>query len=66
MRRPERKISLIRAMANTSWGWCKKDLKKVWTAHVRSVINYAAGGWQPGISNNFVEKLNECRTGDLG
>ena len=30
--------------ANTSWGWRKKNVNKVWTAHVRSVLNYAAGG----------------------
>ena len=28
MRKAELKMSLIRAVANTSWGWRKKDLKK--------------------------------------
>ena len=29
VRKAERKMSLIRAVANTSWGWRKKHLKKV-------------------------------------
>ena len=44
VRKAERKMSFIRAVANTSRGWRKKDQKKVWTAHVRSVLNYAAAG----------------------
>ena len=31
------------AVENTSWGCRKKDLKNVWTAHVRKVLNYNAG-----------------------
>ena len=27
-KKAERKMSLIRAVANTSWGWRKKDLQK--------------------------------------
>ena len=44
VKQAERNKILIKVMANTSWGWYKKDLKKVWTAHV---LNYVAGGWQP-------------------
>ena len=66
VRKAESKMSLIRAVANTSWGLHKKNLKKIWTAHFRSVLNYAAGGWQLWAGNSFVKKLSECRTGDLG
>ena len=37
-------MSLINAVANTTRGWRKKVLNNVWTANVRSVLNYAAGG----------------------
>ena len=43
VRKAERKMSLIKKAASTSWGWRKKDLKKVWTAHIRNVLNLAAG-----------------------
>ena len=65
VRKAERKMSLIRAVTNTSSGWRKKDLKKVWTAHVRSVLNYAAGGWQLWISNSLVEKLERVQNRGL-
>ena len=51
-------MSIIKAVANTSWGWRKKDLKKVWTSDIRSV---AAGGWQPLISRELVEKLTRVQ-----
>ena len=66
MIKAERKMSLIRAVANTSWRWRKKGLKKVLTAHVRSVLNYDAGGWQPWISNSLVDKLNRVQNRGLG
>ena len=60
-RKTERNMSFIRAVANISWGWRKKDLKKVWTAHVTSILNYAAGRWKPCYSNSFVEKLERVQ-----
>ena len=58
-------MRLIRAVENTSGGWRKKDIKKVWTAHVCSVLNYTAGGWQPWISNSLVEKLKRVQNRGL-
>ena len=51
VRKAEMKMSLMREVANTSWGRRKKDLKKVWTAYV---LNYAVSGWQSWISNSLV------------
>ena len=56
-------MSLISAVTNTSWGWRRKDLKKIWTAHVRSVLNYIDDGWQPWINNNLIQKLESTEQG---
>ena len=42
-------MSLIRAVANTNWGWRIKDLKKIWTVHVRSILNSVVSWWMAAL-----------------
>ena len=51
------KLSILGAVANTTWGWRKADLKKILQAHVCSVLHYASDGWQPWLRPSNVQRL---------
>ena len=62
--RVAKKSSMLRAVANSTWGWRKEDLRKVFLAHVQSIMNFAGSSWQPWLSPAQVERLevdqNRC------
>ena len=37
--RMQSKMRMLAAVSNSDWGWKKYDLKKIFTAHVRSVVD---------------------------
>ena len=51
-------MRLLAAVSNSEWGWRKKDLRKLFIAHVRSVIDFARSAWQPWLSNTQTKKLD--------
>ena len=59
-----KKMKLLRAVAHSSWGWRKEDLRKIYLSHVQSVLNFASSSWQPWLINKYVDKLevvqNQC------
>ena len=55
------KLRILGAVGNTSWGWKKHDLKRVYQSHILSVIHYAGGGWQPWLSNTNILKLETAQ-----
>jgi ribonuclease HI len=59
-----RKMKLLSAVSHSEWGWRKSDLRKVYLAHVQSVLNFASSGWQPWLSNTRIKQLevvqNKC------
>ena len=58
------KAKMLRALAGTDWGWRKNDMKRVFNAHIKPVMDYAAHCWQPWISNTNMQRLevaqNKC------
>ena len=55
------KMRMLAAVSNAEWGWRKHDLKKLFIAHVRSVIDYAGMAWQPWLSKSQVNNLDICQ-----
>ena len=59
-----KRCKLLGCLASRSWGWHKQNLKGVYLAAQRSIMDYAAGGWQPWLSNTQIGKLevtqNKC------
>jgi ribonuclease HI len=51
------KLKMMSALAGTTWGCLKQDLLKVYVTNVRSVMDYAAAGWQPWIASTHMQTL---------
>ena len=58
------KMRMLGAVAHSTWGWRKSDLRKVYGAHIQSVMTYASSGWQPWLCETRVGELestqNKC------
>ena len=52
---------MLRAIANTEWGWKKEDLLKVYLAHFNRVMNYAGFAWQPSTAQSHLENLDRLQ-----
>ena len=63
-RKASSKIGLLSAVAHSKWGWRKKDLRKVYFAHFRSVLTFASSAWQPWLPDTRIAELetvqNKC------
>ena len=46
------KMSMLAALSNTTWGWGKHDLLKVYNTSMKSRFNYAGAAWQPWLSSS--------------
>ena len=59
-----KRCKMLGCLASRSWGWHKQNLKGVYLAAQRSIMDYAAGGWQPWLSSTQMGKLevtqNKC------
>ena len=51
------RMRMLSALAHSDWGWRKQDLRRIYLAHVRSILNFASSSWQPWLSNTQVNKL---------
>ena len=51
------KLRMLGALSHTTWGCLKHDLMKVYFSHIRSVMDYAAPGWQPWLAASNMEAL---------
>ena len=56
-----KKSNILRAVAHSSWGWRKSDLRRVFSSHIRSVMNYAGAAWQPWLSDTNVSALETAQ-----
>ena len=58
------KMRMLWAVSNSTWGWNKYDLRKLYLAHIRSTMCFASSGWQPWLSDTNLRKLeglqNKC------
>ena len=52
------KCRILAALSNTTWGWRKNSLLKVYNTHIRSVLDYSASAWQPWISDTNRKALD--------
>ena len=52
-----KKCRMVGAVANTKWGWKKKELVRLYNTQVRPVFDYGAPSWQPWISDSNVGRL---------
>ena len=55
------KKKILNAVAHSSWGWRKGDLRKVFLAHIRPLLNYAGCAWQPWLSQTSVDRLERVQ-----
>ena len=55
--RAKSKLKMMSALAGTTWGCLKKDLMKVYITNVRSIMDYAAAGWQPWLAVTHMRAL---------
>ena len=46
------KMRMLAALSNTTWGWSKHDLLKVYNASIKSRFDYAGAAWQPWLSSS--------------
>ncbi len=51
------KLRMLSALTHTTWGCLKQDLMKVYIGHIRSVMDYAAPGWQPWLAATNLNAL---------
>ena len=45
------KIKILAAVGNSTWGWRKDELKKLYLMFVKSKLDYAGPAWQPWLSD---------------
>ena len=55
-----KKCRMLGAVANSEWGWRKKELTKIYNAQVRPVMDYGAAAWQPWICDTNVKSLERA------
>lgn len=55
--RVTQKSSMLRAVANSTWGWRKNDLRKVFLSHIHSIMNFAGISWQSWLSGAQIKRL---------
>ena len=48
---------ILASLAGKQWGWRKENLRRVYLAAQRSVLDYAAAAWQPWLSETQLNKL---------
>ena len=60
-REASKKLRLIAMVANTTWGWRRDDLKKLYSSLVRGKLDYASEGWQPWLSDSNISALDRIQ-----
>ena len=48
---------ILFCLSSKQWGWKKRNLKRIYVTMIRSVMDYAAIGWQPWLSKTQFKKL---------
>ena len=60
-REAAKKLRLIAMVSNTTWGWKREDLKKLYSSLARGKLDYAAEGWQPWLSDSNICALDRIQ-----
>ena len=56
---------MIRAVANTSYGWGRDELKKLFFSFVRIRLDYAGPAWQPWLCDTKLTALEVVQSKSL-
>jgi len=60
-REAAKKLRLIAMVSNTTWGWQRDHLKKLYFSLPKSKMDYAAAGWQPWLSDTNIDLLDRVQ-----
>ena len=55
------RLRILSCLASKEWGWSKLNLKRVFMATFRSILDYAGSSWQPFLSETQLKKLDTCQ-----
>ncbi len=55
------RLSFIRRLGITQWGWRKSQLRMVYLALIRSIAEHAAPAWFPWTSKSTVDQLESAQ-----
>ena len=56
-----KKLRLLAMVSYSSWGWGRAELMKLYSAFIRTRMDYAAPSWQPWLSPSNVEVLDRVQ-----
>lgn len=56
-----RRCRMLACLAGRAWGWKKKDLRRIYIAMMRSIMDSAAAAWQPFLMPSQFEKLEAAQ-----
>jgi ribonuclease HI len=56
-----RKLRLLAMVSHSNWGWGRAELHKLYSAFIRSKLDYAAPSWQPWLSPTNVGVLDRVQ-----
>ena len=59
--RSKRRLSILKALAGTTWGQQKESLITTYKASIRSLFTYTALFWFPDTSNTNIAKLQRVQ-----
>ena len=51
------RCKMLYCLASRNWGWKKGNLRRIYMTMQRSILDYAAAGWQPWLSKTQFERL---------
>ena len=55
-----KKLRLLAMVSDSNLGWSRAELHKLYSAFIRSKLDYAAPSWQPWLSPTNVEVLDRA------
>ena len=55
--RAESRCKMTFCLASRSWGWKKRNLRRIYITMQRSILDYAAAGWQPWLTPSQFKHL---------
>jgi len=64
-KKAKKKNRMLAALGHTDWGWRKQDLRRVYLAYTRSVLDYAGCAWQPWIKESNIKKLEATQNSSI-
>ena len=55
------KIRTIACLSHSTWGWRKEYLQRIYSANIKSIINYAGFAWQSCLSDTQIKNLERLQ-----